>query len=162
MASHDPSWANGSWNSVWRTSLDYRHVSRTNYARKSRFYCNLPENTCLQRGKAQAFIKYTSASLSCWPPALLSPPCTVCPASCFPEGQSCSNDQGLTEVPRRVEYRVNDYRLACLFDLPWFEISPTVSSKKQTNSLWFLLIGWENVCQRGERCSSLESDFPNN
>ena len=38
--SHDHNWANGFWNSLWYTSsLDYKHVSKTNYACKPRFYC---------------------------------------------------------------------------------------------------------------------------
>ena len=38
--SHGHNWANGSWNLLWYTSsLDYKHVSRMNYAHKARFYC---------------------------------------------------------------------------------------------------------------------------
>ena len=38
--SRDHDWANGSWNLPWYTSLlDYKDVSRTNYAHNPRFYC---------------------------------------------------------------------------------------------------------------------------
>ena len=38
--SHDHNWDSGSWNSLWYASaLDYKRVSRMNYARKQRFYC---------------------------------------------------------------------------------------------------------------------------
>lgn len=39
QTSHDHKRANGSWNSLWYTSaLDYKHVSKTNFARKPTLY----------------------------------------------------------------------------------------------------------------------------
>lgn len=85
---------------------------------------------------------------------------SVCPASSFPEGKALLPIRVWQQPHQGVEYCENDCKLVCLFNLPWFEISTTLSSKKQSDSSWHLLVGWENVYRRRERRWSLESDFP--